>query len=172
LIAPKAGEVGGGAKFKNFCALPFRNSERILAAATLRQAVRVMPCLLAAASIREFFRMWGLIGRGWSLAGMGRGDEGVALLAVGLAGLRDHGFVIVRLWALTLLADACRMAGQWRAALAHLAEARGLAEEKEVRWLQAETLRLTGDVLLATGDAAAAEASYRDARGVKPRAVI
>jgi predicted negative regulator of RcsB-dependent stress response len=50
--------------------------------------------------------------------------------------------------------------------------ARGLAEEKEVRWLQAETLRLTGDVLLATGDAAAAEASYRDARGVKPRAVI
>ena len=31
------------------------------------------------------------------------------------------------------------------------------------RWFQAETLRLTGDVLLATGDAAAAEASYREA---------
>ena len=54
------------------------------------------------------------------------------------------------------------MAGQRRAALAHLAEARGLAEEKEVRWFQAETLRLTGDVLLATGDAAAAEASYHE----------
>jgi predicted ATPase len=54
-----------------------------------------------------------------------------------------------------LLADACRMPGG--------AEARGLAEEKEVRWFQAETLRLTGDVLLATGDAAAAEASYREA---------
>jgi predicted ATPase len=37
-----------------------------------------------------------------------------------------------------------------------------LAEETEARWFQAETLRLTGDVLLATGDAAAAEASYRE----------
>jgi predicted ATPase len=55
------------------------------------------------------------------------------------------------------------MAGQCRAALDHLAEARGLAEDTGVRWLQAETLRVTGDVLLATGDAAAAEASYREA---------
>jgi predicted ATPase len=124
---------------------------------------------LAAEHGLDFFRMYALIGRGWSLAGMGRADEGVALLAVGLAGLRDHGFVVMRPWALTLLADACRMAGQWRAALTHLAEARGLAEEKEVRWLQAETLRLTGDVLLATGDAAAAEASYREALAIAKR---
>jgi predicted ATPase len=55
------------------------------------------------------------------------------------------------------------MAGQWRAALAHLAEARDLAETTAARWFQAETLRLTGEVLLATGDAAAAEASYREA---------
>jgi class 3 adenylate cyclase/predicted ATPase len=111
----------------------------------------------------EFFRMFALVGRGWSIAGLGRADEGVALVGVGVAGLRDHGSAIFRPWHLTLLADACRMAGQWRAALAHLAEARGLAEEKEVRWLQAETLRLGGDVLLATSDAAAAEASYHEA---------
>ena len=55
------------------------------------------------------------------------------------------------------------MAGQWRAALEHLAEARGLAEDRGVRFFQAETLRLTGDVLLATGDAAAAGASYCEA---------
>jgi len=61
------------------------------------------------------------------------------------------------------------MAGQWRAALAHLAEARGLAEEKEVRWLQAETLRLTGNVLLAMGDRAAAEASYHEAIAIARR---
>jgi predicted ATPase len=54
------------------------------------------------------------------------------------------------------------MAGQWRAALAHLAEARGLAEETGVRWFQAETLRLAGDVL-ATDDATAAEVSYHEA---------
>ncbi len=81
----------------------------------------------------EHFRMTGLIERGWSLAGLGRADEGIPLLAAGLAGLRDQGFVVFRPWALTLLAEACRMAGQWQAALAHLAEARGLAEETGVR---------------------------------------
>ena len=111
----------------------------------------------------EQFRAMALILRGWSLAGLGRADDGIPLLA---AGLRDVGFISFTPWALTLLADACRMAGQWRAALAHLAEARRLAEEKELRYFQAETLRLTGDVLLATGDAAAAEASYREASGI------
>jgi class 3 adenylate cyclase/tetratricopeptide (TPR) repeat protein len=111
----------------------------------------------------DHFRMWALIQRGWSLAGLGRADEGIPLLAAGLAGWHDHGFVVHRPWALTLFADACRMASQWQSALAHLAEARGLAEEKELRWFQAETLRLTGDVLLAMGDRAAAEASYHEA---------
>jgi class 3 adenylate cyclase/tetratricopeptide (TPR) repeat protein len=107
----------------------------------------------------EHFRMFALIHRGWSLAGLGFADDGIPLLA---AGLRDLGYISFRPLALTLLADACRVAGQWRAALAHVAEARHLAEETEARWFQAETLRLTGDVLLATGDAAAAEASYRE----------
>jgi predicted ATPase len=94
---------------------------------------------------------------------LGRRDDGIPLLA---AGLRDLGYISFRPLALTLLADACRMAGQWRAALAHLAEARHLAEETEARWFHAETLRLTGEVLLATGDAAAAEASYHEALAV------
>ena len=55
------------------------------------------------------------------------------------------------------------MAGQWQAALEHFAEARRLAEETECLCLQAETVRLSGDLLLATGDRAAAEASYREA---------
>jgi class 3 adenylate cyclase/tetratricopeptide (TPR) repeat protein len=111
----------------------------------------------------EHFRMMGLIERGWSLAGLGRADAGIPLVAAGLAGLRDHGFIFFTPWALTLLADACRAAGQWQAALAHLAEARGLAEERGERFFQAETFRLTGEVLLAMGDAAAAEASFREA---------
>jgi tetratricopeptide (TPR) repeat protein len=111
----------------------------------------------------DHFRMMALIERGWSLAGLGSADEGIPLLAAGLAGLHDHGIVVWRPWALTLLADACRMAGQWQSALEHLAEARELADERGARYFQAETLRLTGDVLLATGDAPAAEASYREA---------
>jgi tetratricopeptide (TPR) repeat protein len=117
----------------------------------------------------EHFRMWALIERGWSLAGLGRAEEGIPLLTTGLAGFREDGVIFFTPWALTLLGDACRMAGQWHSALAHLAEARGLAEEKEVRWFQAETLRLSGDVLLAMGHAAAAEASYREAIAVAQR---
>ena len=55
------------------------------------------------------------------------------------------------------------MAGQWQAALEHVGEARRLAEKTKERWAQAETLRLTGDVLAAMGDPAAAEADYREA---------
>jgi predicted ATPase len=117
----------------------------------------------------EHFRMHALIERGWCLAALGRADEGIALLTTGVTGWHDLGFVAFRPWALTLLVDACRMAAQWRAALEHLAEARGLAEEKEVRWLLAETLRLGGDVLLGTGDAAAAEASYHEAIAIAQR---
>jgi tetratricopeptide (TPR) repeat protein len=108
----------------------------------------------------EHFRMWALIERGWSLAGLGLADDGIPLLA---AGLRDLGFISFKPEALMLLADACRMARQWQAALEHLAEARHLAEETEARSFHAEVLRLTGEVLLATGDAAAAEASYCEA---------
>ena len=104
--------------------------------------------------------MFAWIQRGWSLATLGRADEGIPLLAAGVAGQRDLGFFVP--WALTLLGDACHMAGQWRAALAHFAEARRLAEEREELWFQAETLRLTGEVLLATGDPRGAEAVYRE----------
>jgi len=64
---------------------------------------------------------------------------------------------------LALLTDACRMAGEWQAALRHIADSHRLVEETQNRWVQAETLRLQGDVLLAMGDPAAAEASYHEA---------
>jgi predicted ATPase len=109
------------------------------------------------------YRTLALILRGWSLAALGRTDEGIPLLSDGLAGYHELGAVVLRPWGRTLLGDACRMAGRWQAALEHLVEARRLAEETRDRWCQAETLRLSGDVLLAIGDSTAAEASYREA---------
>jgi predicted ATPase len=53
--------------------------------------------------------------------------------------------------------------------LGTLAEARHLVEETQDRWAQAETLRLNGDLLLATGDPAAAEAGYREAMAIAQR---
>jgi len=110
-----------------------------------------------------FDRMAALMWRGSSLAALGRADEGIPLLTAGVAGWHELGFMAWRPWLLALLADACRMAGKWQAALEHAAEARRLATETEARWCRAETLRLAGDVLLGMGDPMAAEASYCEA---------
>jgi predicted ATPase len=61
------------------------------------------------------------------------------------------------------------MAGQWQAALGHLAEAHRLAEETGNRCYQAETLRLRGEVLLAIGDHPGAEASYGESLALARR---
>jgi hypothetical protein len=45
---------------------------------------------------------------------LGRADEGIPLLAAGLGAFRDYAFVVFRPWALTLLADAYGMDGQWQ----------------------------------------------------------
>jgi tetratricopeptide (TPR) repeat protein len=105
----------------------------------------------------------GHVERGWCLAALGRAGEGIPLLTAGLADLGRLGFMAFGTSHLALLGDACRTAGQAQAALQHLAEARRLADQTEERWYQAETLRLTGDVLLAMGDPTGAEASYHDA---------
>jgi tetratricopeptide (TPR) repeat protein len=110
-----------------------------------------------------FDRMAALMLRGFSLAALARADEGIPLVTAGMAGWRELGFTVLTPWHLSILGNACRIAEQWQAALGHLAEARRLAEETKARWFQAETLRVTGEVLLATGDAAAAESSYLEA---------
>jgi predicted ATPase len=116
-----------------------------------------------------FYRAVGLVFRGWSVAALGQADEGISLLTTGLAGMREAGFILYRPQNLTLLGDACRMAGQWQAALGHCAEAQRLAEATGERWFQAETLRLTGDVRLRIGDTAGAEASYGEALAIARR---
>jgi tetratricopeptide (TPR) repeat protein len=113
-----------------------------------------------------FDRIAALMWRGSSLAALGRADEGIPLLTAGVAGWHELGFMAWRPWLLALLADACRMAGLWQAALDHVSEARRLAEEKEAQWCRAETLRLHGDVVLGMGDPTAAEASYCEAIAV------
>jgi tetratricopeptide (TPR) repeat protein len=110
-----------------------------------------------------FDRMAALTFRGSSLAALGRADEGIPLLTAGIDGWRALGFIVLMPWHPSFLGDACHMAGQWQAALGHLAEARRLAEENKCRWFQTGTVRLTGDVLAAMGDRTAAEASYHEA---------
>jgi class 3 adenylate cyclase/predicted ATPase len=116
-----------------------------------------------------YYRILALILRGWCLVASGHADEGISLLTTGFADIEEPGFILWRSWRLAHLGDSYRVAGQWQSAIEHFAEARRLAEETGDRWFQAETLRLTGEVLLATGDARAAEASYREAMAIAQR---
>jgi class 3 adenylate cyclase/tetratricopeptide (TPR) repeat protein len=110
-----------------------------------------------------FQKTVGLIYRGWSLTALGHAVEGLTALGTGLADCDEIGLMLLRPWFLAAFSDACRIAGHLPAALRHLSEAQRVTEETGERWTSAETLRLRGDVLLATGDAAAAEANYCDA---------
>jgi predicted ATPase/class 3 adenylate cyclase len=120
--------------------------------------------LIALSDERSFvgWRALGLAFRGWCLAALGQPDEGIALMSAGLAEVRASGTLHVP-HVLTLCADAHRMAGQPQLALAYVAEAEQFAENTHTKWLQAETLRLQGDLMLIVGDSAGAEASFLDA---------
>jgi predicted ATPase len=87
----------------------------------------------------------------------------MAALDAGVADCDKVGFMLWKPMNLTLFADGCRIAGQLPAALGHVDEAQRLADETGERWSVAEALRLRGDVLLAMGDRAGAEAGYREA---------
>ena len=80
----------------------------------------------------------------------------------GLAEVRVNGKLHVP-HVLTLVADAHRMAGQPNVALPYVDEAEQFAEATQVLWLQAETLRLRGDLINASGDRPGAERHYHQA---------
>ena len=121
--------------------------------------------LLALSADRElvFWHKAGMVSRGWCLAVLGRGEQGVSLLTDGLS---DLGTTIFGPLVLTMLADASRIVGQPGVGLAHLTEAERQAEATHVRWCQSEILRMRGVLLTLTGDRVAAEASFRDAIAV------
>jgi predicted ATPase len=118
---------------------------------------------LAAEHGLRLIRALGLIYRGRCLAMLGRPDEGIPLFTAGLAGGAQLGYMSGRGLYLALLGDAYRIAGLWQAALDHVSEGRRLDEQTGDRAQQAETVRLTADVMLAMGDRIGAEAGYREA---------
>jgi class 3 adenylate cyclase/predicted ATPase len=103
-----------------------------------------------------FWHKQAMVGRGWCLAALGRAEEGISVL---IDGLSAHRATRTEPLALTMLAEAYRIAGQPEVALTHLAA----AEATQVRRILCETLRIRGDLLMLTGERVAAEASFRDA---------
>jgi len=95
--------------------------------------------------------------RGWAMAQQGRSEEGIAQLREGLAGFSATE-VLLRPYFLCLLAEACTETGHLDDGLTALTEALAVADEHDLRFYEAETHRLRGELLLKQDDSNAAEA--------------
>ena len=112
---------------------------------------------------------WATVYCGASLANLGQGAEGVALIADGLAAIRATGAVTGVPSLLMFLAEAYAKSGKPDDGLNCLPEAARIIEMTGERCVEAELHRLRGDLLDATGDQAAAELAYLRAIEVAKR---
>jgi class 3 adenylate cyclase/tetratricopeptide (TPR) repeat protein len=109
---------------------------------------------------------WGSTYRGEALISLGRAQEGLTLIADGLAMCRATEAALWSPSILAALAEAYSRVGQPIEGLNCLAESVQIVETTGERCSEAEIYRLRGDLLRATGDDAAAESSYHKAIAV------
>jgi tetratricopeptide (TPR) repeat protein len=118
----------------------------------------------------QFYLGFALAFRGRSLIALGQGQEGLALVTLGLAKLRSTGAVVSTPMLFTWLAEAYATLGQPTEARNCLAEAARIVENTEERVSEAELLhRVPGDLLNAAGDRSGAEQHYRQAIAIAER---
>jgi predicted ATPase len=107
--------------------------------------------------------------RGWCMAALGQGCQGIELLTQGLDRYRAIGASMWMPRNLVLLADAYRAARQPKAALQQLTEADDVMATTRDWCFEAEVHRLRGELLLDAGDRASAEAHFHKALVVAQR---
>ena len=122
-------------------------------------AEHVLPYFAAVASVH----------RGSALSRLGSTDQGLALVAKGLAAYRATGALVHVPRFLLLLADCYRNAGEPQEGLKYIDEAAHLIEATQIRSAEADMYRRRGEFLLVVGDRAAAEASFLQAIDVARR---
>jgi predicted ATPase len=96
--------------------------------------------------------------RGWALASQGRLEQGIAQLEEGLAATEAMGSKLNRPSFLCMLAQAFMQAGRLNDGLSALTEALLTADQNEIRFYEAETHRLKGELLLRQHDSNVAKA--------------
>jgi predicted ATPase len=106
---------------------------------------------------------------GEALTRLGQVQEGMAQMREGMAARQSIGTRCYSSGILGALAEAQARVGQPGEGLATLAEALAMVEETDERYCEAELYRLKGQLLLAQGDDAEAEASFRRAIEVARR---
>jgi tetratricopeptide (TPR) repeat protein len=106
------------------------------------------------------------VGQGWAACQRGDLAAGTAQIEKGLELQEATGAKLVRRYLYVYLVEAHLAAGRPAAGLAALREILVRPEDRLGAYLDSELLRLEGDLLRASGDAAAAETSFRKALDV------
>jgi predicted ATPase len=117
------------------------------------------------------FPVWlafGLIARGWALAGQGQEEEGIARMRQGLTAWEATGAEASRPFALALLAEARGRVGQAEEGLNLLTEALAIAHGNEERYFEAELYRLYGELSLRSGEAETGRTGDKTIRSDSP----
>ncbi len=100
--------------------------------------------------------------RGWVMAQRGHVDEGIAQIREGLEGCKLTGARMGESYYTALLAETHLAAGQLEEAGAAIEQARKIVEATRERWVEADILRLGGEISLGVAPAEA-EARFKDA---------
>ena len=107
---------------------------------------------------------------GQALALSGSVDEGLALLEEASAQSAALNVLPTHAWNVTMLAEICALAGRRAEATAHLERGLGMARAHKQRWLEAEGLRILGQ-LHATGKPAGEPMDVEGARAAFEEAI-
>jgi class 3 adenylate cyclase/predicted ATPase len=108
----------------------------------------------------------GTVYHGWVKVKQGDVRKGMSLLRSGLAAYRARRADLWMPHFLTLLAEACEIAGEIEESRTLLDDGLGIAERTGARWFAAELNRQKGRLLLRQGQAEAAEELYRKALSI------
>jgi predicted ATPase len=90
----------------------------------------------------------GTVLRGWALSEQGQGEEGIAQLRQGIAGVRATGAEVATPHWLALLAEGYGRDGQNGEGLKIVSEALAIADKNEERYYEVELYRLKGELTL------------------------
>jgi len=144
-LAFAAGAIGSVRQYRRETLAVVENAEMVIALSTRHGLTEVLPLVIAQ--------------RGWALAQQGRCNEGVSQIHEVLVGLRTTGASpLVLTYVLNLFVDACTRIESLDERQRTLREATAAAETLEGRSLEAETLRLKGELLLLQNGSNTAEA--------------
>jgi predicted ATPase len=134
-----------------------------------RQASRhVLPLAEEASAVCRkhgfiYYLAWAEILAGWAAAAAGDTAGGLVQLRNGLDALRATGAELRLPFYYGLLGEVCGLAGQVGEALANIASGFAFQSKNREMWSAPELHRIHGDVLLRSGNASEARASYRRA---------